>query len=89
MSIKIVKTVAFCRNASGEAEFQFAAIRLSEEEYSLGMHYDILSEYVEGQGYQVIETFDEFESASKGVPDLSQFLTVAVPQFDDSLLLQS
>ena len=80
MSEMIVKTAVMCANASGVPEFLFAQVRVSDDEYSQGVHYEMLERYAKEQGYEPLHCFDEHDIRASDLRRLSEFFGQAKTQ---------
>ena len=50
--MKEVRCVVACHDANGEPNFFFCVVKISEEEYENGVHYDMAAEAAEADGYE-------------------------------------
>ena len=50
--MKSLKIAVACRNASGMADMPVFAVTVTEEEYSLGIHYDKAENMAKDEGYE-------------------------------------
>ncbi|HGM7876963.1 TPA: hypothetical protein ACKQHR_001558 [Pseudomonas aeruginosa] len=69
-----VKTVAFVTDSNGSPDFFYSTVEVTQDEYDLGMHYDVITQSAEDQGYEVEGVFDEKEPAARKLAELAQFL---------------
>jgi hypothetical protein len=55
-----IKIVVACTNASGDADLFFFVIKIAEEKYDLGYHYDAAKDHAEANGYEApMVVFDD------------------------------
>ena len=64
-----IKCMVTERNASGDADFFIVKVKCTEEQYSLGEHYDAAEQSAYEYGYEPVLTFDENEAAGKLICD--------------------
>lgn len=67
-----VRCVVACRNASGEPDFFFCIVPVSQEDYEEGVHYDLAIQDAHDNGYEgrYMVVCDEFDPGFRFFEDV-------------------
>lgn len=78
----IIRCVVSTLNSNGSPDFYFVRVRLTEEEYNDGAHYEAAKNDAEANGYEAYLAYDEQDIAGVKLMDLFDWTTASLVDVD-------
>jgi hypothetical protein len=77
-----IRCVVAGLNSNGSPDFYFVRVRLTEEEYNEGAHYEAAKNDAEENGYEAYLAYDERDVAGAKLIDLFDWKTAGLVDVD-------